>query len=180
MFCTQSWQSASVKDSNKFWFHQSQALSRRILNSINEWRSPGVLLTVTWPSSDHLTFIWPSSDLQLVSTPMSDPAGLYCAVLCCTRAIYCTVHNEQSCFYSMFFFKVSYFEGSFSFTSWPHTKCISPPWCVEPWSEVGLGFWMRPIDIVWSRNQDRAVSRGRNVPSSAATRSSFQLERGER
>ena len=115
---TQSWHSASVIDSNKFWFHQSQALSRRILNSINEWRSPGVLLTVTWPSSDHLTFIWPSSDLQLVSTPMSDPAGLYCAVLCCTRAIYCTVHNEQSCFYSMFFFKVSYFEGSFSFTFW--------------------------------------------------------------
>ena len=63
---------------------------------------------------------------------MSYPAGLYYAVLCCTRAIYCTVHNEQSCFYSMFFFKVSYFEGSFSFTFWgaaiSTSVALTVPW----------------------------------------------------
>ena len=84
--------------------------------------SPDVHLVFSWLSPDLPLTTWPSSDLQLVSTPMSDPAGLYCAVLCCTRAIYCTVHNEQSCFYSMFFFEASYFEGSFSFTSWGQGK----------------------------------------------------------
>ena len=46
----------------------------------------------------HLTFTWHSPDLLLVSTPMSDPAGLYLSVLCTIRAKYGVVHSKQSCF----------------------------------------------------------------------------------